>query len=177
MSKKPKTKALSQVPQSREDAVVYIGRIGTIRRQIASLKAVSDEAIRVAGEKFEADSAALADELASLETGVHTWCEANRTALTNDNKVKFHDFGTGSIKWRMLPPSVSLRAVENVIEQCRKVGFLQFIRTKDEVNKEAMLTEPDKARLIPGVTIKSGGEEFSIEPAELETSLTAKAGA
>lgn len=174
---KAKAKALVHVPQSREDAVAFVGRIGSIRRQIAGLKANCDEAIRIAGEKYEADTAELAKELEALETGVQTWCEANRNALTNEARVKYHDFGTGRVTWRTLPPSVSLRAVENVIEQCKKVGFLQFVRTKDEVNKEAMLAEPDKARLITGVTIKSGGEVFDIEPMELETTLSAKAGA
>lgn len=177
MSKKRKARALANVPQSREDAVAYIGRIGTLRREIAARKATCDEVIRVAGEKFEADTVDLAGELLALETGVQTWCEANRAMLTNDAKVKYHEFGTGKVVWRMAPPSVRISSVENVIEQCKKIGFLQFVRTKEEVNKEAMLDEPDKARVITGVTIKSGGETFVIEPMELETSLSEKAGA
>lgn len=166
-----------KVPQSREDAVAYIGRIGVINRQIAAHKAESDDAIRLAGERFEAATSVLAGELEALETGLQTWCEANRTALTQDNRVKFHDFGTGRVSWRTQPPSVKIRAADNVIESCKKVGFTQFVRTKEEVNKEAMLAEPDKARLIAGVTIITGLEVFEIAPVELETSLSAKAGA
>lgn len=172
-----KAKAAANVPQSREDAVAYVGRIGSIRREISALKAVYDEVVRAAGQKFEADTISLADELKEMETGLQMWCEANRNLLTNEARVKYHDFGTGRVSWRLLPPSVTIRAAENVIEQCKKVGFIQFVRTKDEVNKEAMLAEPDKARLIAGVTIKSGGEVFDIEPMELETSLSGKAGA
>lgn len=165
--KKPKAKAISRVPQSREDAVFAIGRIGTLRRLIAQHKATAAEAIRLAGEKLEQDTAELMTELAEHERGVQTWCEANRNALTNEGKVKFHDFGTGQIKWRSLPASVSIRGVETVIEACKSLGLKAFLRVKEEINKEAMLADPDKARTIAGVTIKSAGEDFLIEPTEM----------
>ena len=170
-AKKQKAKAIARVPQSREDAAFAIGRIGELRRAILAQKAVADEAIRLAGEKFEADTVSLAAELEEHEAGVQAWCEANRLSLTREGKVKFHQFATGSINWKTLPPSVKVRAVETVLESCRKVGFFEFIRTKEEVNKEAMLADPDRARLIVGVTISSEGEQFEIVPAELESSL------
>ncbi len=55
-----------------------------------------------------------------------------------------------------------------MIETCRKLGFTAFFRVKEEVNKEAMLADPDKARLVSGVTIRSAGEDFIIEPAEID---------
>jgi hypothetical protein len=48
--RKAKSKALTRVPQSREDAVASIGRIGTLRRTIAARKADADEKIRRIGE-------------------------------------------------------------------------------------------------------------------------------
>lgn len=167
-AKRSKSKAISRVPQSREDAVFAIGRIGDLQRQIANHKARADELVRRAGEKLEQDTADLMTELAEHERGVQMWCEANRNALTNDGKVKFHDFGTGQIKWRSLPASVSVRGVETAIEAIKKLGFKAFIRTKEEINKEAMLADPDKARLITGITIKSAGEDFVIEPSEID---------
>jgi len=167
---KTKTKAISRVPQNREDAIFAVGRIGVLRRAIAAQKALADEAIRLVGEKFEADTAAMLEELAEHERGVQTYCEANRLALTNDGKVKYHDFGNGRINWRSRPPKVSIRGVEAAIEAFRKLGLSAFIRTREELNKDAMLADPDKARLVNGVTISSEGEDFVIEPAELETS-------
>lgn len=165
-----KKKALTnnRVPQCREDAVVAIGRIGTLRREIAAHKARADEAARLAGEKLEADTAELMAELADHERGVQAWCEANRQALTVDGKVKFHDFGTGQVKWRARPAGVSIRGAEAVIAACKSFGFSMFIRVKEEINKEAMLADPEKARVIAGVTIKSAGEDFVIEPTEID---------
>ena len=167
---KNKAKAISRVPQDRETAIWAIGRIGTLEREIAAKKALSEEAIRMIGEKFEADVAELAAELAEHRSGVQTWCEANRNVLTADGKVKYHDFGTGRVNWRAKPPKVSVRGVETAIEACKRLGLMMFVRTKEELNKEAMLADPDKARLIAGVSISSDGELFEIEPLELEIS-------
>ncbi|SIQ24495.1 Mu-like prophage host-nuclease inhibitor protein Gam [Rhizobium sp. RU35A] len=165
---KNKTKAMSRVPQSREDAVWAVGRIGTLRREIAHHKAIADEAVKAAGEALEKATADLMAELTDHERGLQTWCEANRLALTVDGKVKYHDFGTGRINWRLRPPKVSVRGLEAVIEGCKKLGLTQFLRTKEELNKEAMLADPDKARTIAGVTITSEGEDFVIEPIEID---------
>ncbi|OCP17393.1 MULTISPECIES: host-nuclease inhibitor Gam family protein [unclassified Ensifer] len=170
---KNKSKALSRVPQSREDAVWAIGRIGTLRRLIAQRKSEADEVIRKAGEELETNTADLVAELGEHEKGVQTWCEANRLSLTSDGKVKFHEFGTGRINWRQRPPKVAIRGVETVIEACKKLGLKRFLRVKEELNKDAMLADPDKARQIAGVSISSEGEDFVIEPAEIETSQTA----
>ena len=170
-AKKTKARAMDRVPQSREDAVFAVGRIGTLRRLIADRKSEADEAIRVIGEQLEADTAEIATELAEQERGVQTWCEAHRMGLTQEGRVKYHDFGTGRITWRARPPKVGLRGIEAVIEACKKLGLTQFIRAKEEINKEAMLNEPDQARLVAGVTIASEGEDFVIEPAEIDSSL------
>ncbi|RJG46465.1 host-nuclease inhibitor Gam family protein [Mesorhizobium sp. DCY119] len=168
---KAKAKALIRVPQSREDAVWTVGRIGTLRRDIAARKAAADEQIRTVGEMVEAALAPLAQELAQLEEGMQAYCEVNRLSLTNEGKVKFHDFGTGRISWRLRPPKVGIRGMEAVIEGCKRLGLSRFLRVKEEINRDAMLADADTARQIAGVTISSEGEDFVIEPAELETAV------
>ena len=166
---KAKSKALARVPQNREDAVWTVGRIGTLRREIAAKKAGADEKLKKIGEQVEQAMAPLADELAELEAGLQAYCEANRNTLTGDGKVKFHDFGTGRVSWRLRPPKVVVRGVEAVIEGCERLGLKRFLRTKTEINKDAMLADADTARQIAGVSISSEGEDFLVEPAELET--------
>ncbi|MDG3580388.1 host-nuclease inhibitor Gam family protein [Rhizobium sp. YJ-22] len=166
--KKTKAKAIARVPQNRQEAVQSVGRIGELRRLIAGHKAVAEDKVRLAGEQLEQDTALLTAELAEHERGLQTYCEANRAALTGENKVKFHDFGTGRINWRARPASVRIKGVEIVIEAIKQLGFRKkFIRTKEEINKEAMLADPETARKIEGVTITSDGEDFLIEPSEI----------
>ncbi|MFC5372865.1 host-nuclease inhibitor Gam family protein [Brevundimonas faecalis] len=167
MAAKTKSRALPAA-QTREEAEAGIGRLGDIQREIARINA--DLGDKSAALKAEAESLAapLIAEAEDIRVRVQGWCEANRAALTRDGKVKFADLATGKVTWRALPPKVSIRKVETVLEVCRRLGLTQFVRTKREVNKEVMLAEPELARTIPGVTIGSEGEEFAIEPFQPE---------
>ena len=71
------------------------------------------------------------------------------------------------MKWRMRPPRVAIRAVDNVLETLKRLGLSRFIRVKEEPNKEAMLAEPEAVAGLAGVKIEQG-EDFVIVPFETE---------
>ncbi|EJD2026425.1 host-nuclease inhibitor Gam family protein, partial [Escherichia coli] len=48
----------------------------------------------------------------------------------------------------------------------RRLGLERFIRVKEEINKDAILNEKEAVKNIPGITIKSDIEDFSIIPFE-----------
>ncbi|XP_040582904.1 mu-like prophage FluMu host-nuclease inhibitor protein gam [Lepeophtheirus salmonis] len=99
-----------------------------------------------------------------LQIGIQAWCEAHRDDLTNKSKTA--NLITGEISWRQRPPSISLRGIDTILENLRSLGLARFIRTKDEINKDAMLNEADVAASVAGVTIKTGVEDFIIKPFE-----------
>ncbi|KAA6405051.1 host-nuclease inhibitor Gam family protein [Candidatus Tokpelaia sp.] len=169
MAKKSKAMAMVNVPQSRDEVVETIAKIGSLQLLIEGHKGRANEAIREIGKGLEENITPVLTELNALEAGVQAWCEAHRAELTNNGKVKYHNFTTGKVNWRQRPPGVSLRKVEAVLASCKALGLSQFIRVKEEINKDAMLAEQEKAAQIAGVTIKSAGEDFVIEPTELET--------
>ena len=63
---------------------------------------------------------------------------------------------------------MSVRNAESVIEVLENFGLHEFIRTKQEVNKEAVLANPQAVSKIEGINIRSGEEEFIIKPFEQE---------
>ncbi|ENU1338198.1 host-nuclease inhibitor Gam family protein [Escherichia coli] len=63
------------------------------------------------------------------------------------------------------------RDVEGVIEMLRRMGLERFIRTKEEVNKEAVLAEPDAVKGIAGIKVNKGAESFYVEPFEQDAGL------
>ncbi len=164
-SPKAKTKAGAPAPPSREEAASYIRRIGENARMIARFQAEMNDGIATLKQDAENAATPRAEEIERLTDGLRAWCDANRAALTDNGKRKFADLGTGKIEWRRSPPKVSVKGVEAALEAIKKLG-LPFVRTKEEIDKEAMLREPDKARLVPGVAIGSEGENFSVEPFE-----------
>ncbi|MBL8575097.1 MAG: host-nuclease inhibitor Gam family protein [Hyphomicrobiaceae bacterium] len=168
---KTKTKTMASavpVPQSREAAAEAIRRIGDLARQKLRIEADMNDLIARAKQDGEAQAAPLSAEIEALQTGVQTWCEANRTALTGGDKTKTVDLGTGVVKWRQLPPKVTLFKIEDIVAALKKAGLKRFLRIKVEVDREAMLKEPTVATQVAGVTIGSAGEEFLIEPHEAE---------
>jgi phage host-nuclease inhibitor protein Gam len=162
----PKNKRAAETatpPKDRDEAETYLARIGEIQRDAALNKAVIAEAIARVTAEMEEASAKLAEENDRLFRGLQLWAEANRHALTDGGKTKTVRLGNGTIAWRLAPPSVHIKGQEAVL-QYLKENTIGFLRTKLEINREAMLARTEEAAKIPGVTIKSAGEAFVIEP-------------
>lgn len=173
--KKSRTKgANAPVPQSREEAAQFIHEIGMLQRQVARVEADMNDEIAEAKNRAEKATLGVRENIDLMTQGLRTWCEANRDALTDGNKRKFADLGTGKIEWKFAPPKVTIRGIDDVIVRIRTLGLLNFLREKIEIDKEAMLKEPEKARLIAGVVIGSDGENFYVEPIESELKETLK---
>ncbi|MEL8056507.1 MAG: host-nuclease inhibitor Gam family protein [Pseudomonadota bacterium] len=156
-----KTAAVT-APQALTEARDWMSRIGQLERNLEAITASQSDCIAKIKEEHECRADPIKETLEELKQGLQIWAEANKATLTK--KAKTYDLGTGLIKWRIRPPRVSLRKIDNVLEQAKSLGLRKFIRTKEEVNKDAMLADPDTARQIRGVSISSEGEDFVIEP-------------
>lgn len=151
------------VPQSRDDVTTAIANIGLAQRERDRIQADMNDALAALREKYEAEAKPHADRINELTKGVQTWCEAHREDLTNTGKVKTHVFGSGEVRWRMRPPSVSIRAADVVIEALKGLGLGRFVRSKEEVNKEAILVDQEAVKGVKGITI-SQVEDFVVVP-------------
>ncbi len=163
-----KAKAQLDVPQSRDEAALFIRQIGDMQREVLRAQAEMNDAIAHITASYQPLLEAKNGQLKLLQEGVQAWCEANRADLTNGNKVKTANLVTGEIQWRQRPPSVSVRGVDSVIETLHRLGLDKFVRTKEEINKDAILNEPDQIKGVAGVTVVTGVEDFVITPFEQE---------
>lgn len=193
MGVKKKAAALVSVPRSYKAADALLRRHGEIGIQLVKAEADLAGKIALITARVAAEVAPLMGQLRQIEERLKAYADANRAALTDENKVKFHDMPAGRIGWRSKPTAVTwkkgLKAediVENVkvhVAQMRataqhlsdsdgateaaieRIGIVgTFIRTKEEPNKEAMLENSELALLIDGVKIGSAGEAFYVEP-------------
>lgn len=167
MATKLKTPAQVYASQSRDDVQADIRQIGDLQRERMRLHADLNDRVAILSAAAAPALKVLDDGIAKLQGGVHTWCEAHREELCG--KGKSANLITGEVAWRLRPPSVRVSGAEAVIANLKTLGLVQFVRVKEEVNKEALLNEPDKARAIPGISISEGVEDFSITPFELDT--------
>lgn len=163
-----KLQAEAYVPQTIDDCAADIRRIGDLQRQLTVAQAEMNDTIAEVTERYQPVLEAIKEQIKPLQAGVQVWCEANRHDLTRGGKVKTANFTTGEVQWRQRPPSVSVRGVDAVIAVLDSLGLGRFLRVKTEINKDAVLNEPDAVRGVPGITIVTGVEDFVIAPFEIE---------
>lgn len=159
-----KKAASIQVPQTRNEVAADIRHIGDLTRTVEKLMAAMNDEIAAVTHKYQGDIDAAKADIDVYSHGVQVWCEANRDKLTNGGKVKTANLVTGNVMWRNRPPSAAIRGADSVIKVLRAHGLERFIRVKEEVNKEAILNEPEAVRGIAGIRINTGTEDFVIEP-------------
>ena len=165
MAKTAKSKAAPKVPQTRDEVAEAIAAIGRAQRERARIEAdMGDEIARVK-QRHEALAEPHRLAIESLHAGVQMWCEAHRAELTDGGKTKTALFSSGEVRWRLPPPSVALTGVEKLLKTLLAKGLDRFVRTKQEINKEAILAEPEAVRGIAGIAIRQD-EEFAIVPHE-----------
>jgi bacteriophage Mu gam like protein len=163
-----KTDTYSVRYQTRDDIEVAIKEVGDLNRELDRLAIEQNDQLAAITEKYAPLINAIKEQLTPKQDAIQAWCESHRDELTNNGKTKTGTFNTGEVQWRQRPPSVGIRGVDSVLDSLKMRGFTQFIRIKEEINKEAMLNEPDTAASVPGVTIKTGVEDFVITPFEQE---------
>lgn len=159
--------AAVNVPQSREMAAAAIANIGALNRQLARTEANMNDELAEVKARWEEAADPLRQQVAALTQGLQTWAEANRATLTQNGKVKTAALPTGEVLWRLRPPSVRITGAEAVLDALRRLGLKRFIREKEEVNKDAILNEPEAVAHVPGIAI-SQGEDFVVVPFEAE---------
>lgn len=160
-----KTADRTPVPQNAEQAAEMLAEIGREQRYIAGLQSKLDAAVAELKGNTELVVQPKRERIAELTRGLEIWASANRQALTL-GKTKTIQLASGVVRWKLAPPAIKLTKVADVLSVIRELGLTQFLRTKVEIDKEALLKAPDQAAKIPGVAIVQA-EAFEVEPTGL----------
>ena len=173
MATRLKAPTLRTVPQSKTECAEYIRLAGDLKREFERHRSAMNDAIADITQEYQPILEALTKRIEATQEGVQAWCESHRVDLLgeNDKLGKTANFVTGTVQWRVRPPSISVRGADAVIENLQRLGLARFVRSKDEINKEAMLNEPDAVRGIAGVKIVTGVEDFVVTPFEAKAEV------
>lgn len=156
------------VPRDAAEVSAAIARIGVENRELARVEAAMNDELALVKERFEAAALPHRKLVADLGQGVQVWCEAHRGELLKGD-AKTAAFPAGEVQWRTRPPRCTVRSASAVLDALRRLGLARFIRSKEEVNKDAILAEPQAVQGVAGISIEQG-EDFIIKP--FETPLT-----
>lgn len=162
-----KALALAYACQTKDQTMDAIRTLGDTQRELTRIETEMNDAIAEITSARKTEIEVMKTRIEALVNGIQTWCEANRAELCK-NGSKTANLITGEVSWRQRPPSISIRAVDKVLETLKALKLDRFIRTKEEPNKEAMLADPKTVQGIAGVTINTGVEDFAVTPFEQE---------
>ena len=155
------------IPQSREDCTDYIARIGRAQRERERIQASMNDELAAIRAGYEEQARPHAEAIKALSQGVQVWCDANREALTMGNKTKTANLASGEVRWRLRPPKVVIRGLDAVMEALKDLRLDRFIRVKEEIAKDLILSDAEAVKHVKGITIDQG-EDFVIVPFETE---------
>ncbi len=163
------------VPATQDEAEIILQEIGDLQREVSRIEAAMNDELSVIKGRYEELAKPVNSAIETKFTALHAWAEAHRGELLAKGG-KTAKLATGDVAWRTTPPSVTVRQPAVVIETLKRLGLKRFVRTKEEVNKEAILSEPEAVKGVAGITI-SQKEEFVAKPfsSEIERAEPAKA--
>ncbi len=154
-------------PESLEDAAKYYRRISLLLRQIREEEDTLNAEVEKLRTASERRAVPKQQEVVGLARSIYAYAHKNRAALTEDDRKKTIEVGgTGIMQWYITPAAVTFDKdikAEDVLESIKRLKLKQFIRTKEEIDKEAMIADQDLANTIDGVTVKQS-EKFAIRP-------------
>jgi phage host-nuclease inhibitor protein Gam len=164
MAKVARVKAAAAVfvARSRDEADETVRMIGELQRQREVIQTGMNERLAALKAEAETQAAPISAAIKELSHGVQVWAEANRETLCKGG-VKTVKLGNGELRWRMRPPSVTVRGAKAVLEALKRLGLDRFIRTKEELDRERVLAEPEAVQDIKGLSVGQS-EDFVIVP-------------
>ncbi len=166
-SKAKKAAALAgPVPKTRPEAEQLLADIGRLQRSVTGIECRMNDRLAEIKAKYEQEAQPLNSELDAKFQALHAWAEGHREELLRGGGKTVH-LATGDLSWRRTPPSVRITKAPVVLEALRRLGLKDFIRTKEDVNREAILADPTAVKGVKGISV-SQREEFVAKPYESE---------
>lgn len=158
------------IPESLFVASELIRQVGDIQRKLKEIAADADRQIAELQQMFTGMAQPYESEIEQLVDSLYGFFKLNRDELTKNGKYKSVDLGTGTIGTRTNPHKVDFtKKKEEILENLHRLGLdEQFIRTVEEINREAMLESKDSRALaatVKGVKIRQT-VEFFVKPTE-----------
>lgn len=182
-TKKPETASIEPaVIESKVDLERAIKEIGDLQREKNELENKSNATIQTIQEALASSVGPLDDRIKALSVGIKLYCDANRKTLIADGK-KSADLLTGTIAYREKQPRVITKTTDKfvtklltqaglveTVDRLVKKLRISFLRIKIELDKDAVLAAPEKAK-EKGIEIENSIERFYVKPNVLDTEL------
>lgn len=167
VAKKAKQEFEVTLPADDAAANALLEEYGQTFNALAAIQVDMDAALAKVKKEHEDKAEAKAKRLAEIFVTLSAYGAQERERLTDNNATKTVKLAAGEIGWRKNPPSVKMRAkkkIEDAIAEIRALRMPRFLRRKWELNKQAILDDPEGAKKLTTLRIETGQEEFFVAP-------------
>lgn len=152
-----------EVPGSLDHAAFFVSRVGNCQRRIDEIELAFKEKVARLEEAMAEELGPLAEERERLMDGLVLFAQPKRDLLIAEAGKKTIDLPTGKILWRFTPPSVGTRDTKKAVETLKSLGLDEYVRVKEELDKEGLLADREELDPIPGIKF-TRSEEFVVVP-------------
>jgi phage host-nuclease inhibitor protein Gam len=168
MKKNNRIKHIAPVIKTRVEAEETLGEIRRLTIERNFLNADREAQIKAIDDRFAPELSELNQELESATEHLRIWSEANPSEY---GKLKSLELPHGTMGWRTGTPSLKTLTGwtwDRVLEKLKELKALaHYIRTKEEVDKQAIIGDRDgigqeMLRTIGVKVVQS--ESFFVEP-------------
>jgi phage host-nuclease inhibitor protein Gam len=170
MTKNRIKKEVVTAPGNIDEAVDYVRLIGEAQRHIDKIATDLNDEVEKLKEKAAEKAKQFEDAVAGLFEGLYIFAETNRAKLTDNDKIRIIKVISGQFGWRTNPPSVEAKDVAKAIAELKTKGLAEYVRIKEELDKEAILKNQAVVNVLKEISIKQD-EMFFVKPDEIEAEL------
>ena len=154
--------------ETKEDVNKALGIMAGLKVEIMDAEVVMNEAINKAKAKADKTITPLQTRYESLEEDIESWCKANKADFAKKRTLKLLH---GEISYRVSKKIVLQAAAKVVLDSLKALGLTDYIRIKEEPDKDAMkaMSDIDLAKVgaarVPDdkITIKPDLEKVEVE--------------
>lgn len=142
--------------KNREGARDALVQLGIVAAELAVQVAKRDEEIAAVNERFAELIADQEKAAKRLKEDVEEWALAHEKTEAEKDTRRIHFEGVGNVQMRTGNPTISMKRgtkEETVIERCFDSGLGKYVRTVQELNREALLNDRNEE----GMTEKFAG--------------------
>lgn len=136
--------------QSYQDVDSVLRKIGELDRKLDNIETATNEAIDKAKQAARQSAEPLKATKASLERQLKEFCESRKLDFA---EVRARELTFGVVGFRK-STSVVIKAVADTLAALKALGLSQCIRTKEEVDKEAMRDLSEETLSQVGASLK-----------------------
>ncbi len=104
-------------PQNLNEAAEFVRQIGEAERAIEQSNHDMNTKLEEIKRPFVDQVEQHQQQLTELVEGLYAYAQGHRLELTDDEKKKTVTLPTGSFSWRFTPKSVSIKSVQEVLNQ------------------------------------------------------------